>query len=89
MRATLHQECAHRRTLRTWMRGVAGKAYPVPHLSHLREAAFLSQYELAQRAQVARSTIARLERGEDARRGTIRRLADALGVTPRQLTGEP
>ena len=46
----------------------------------------LTQEELAQRSGVARNTISRLETGEQpARPRTARKLADALGVTPKDL----
>ena len=69
-------------------RGMAGKALRLPRLPALREERFLSQMELAKRAGLARSTLARIEGGEAARLGTIRRLAEALGVTPAELVRE-
>jgi predicted transcriptional regulator len=60
----------------------------VPHLKRLREGRFLTQEELAERSGVSRPTIARLESsGDDARLKTIRKLAEALGVEPTELTG--
>ncbi len=55
-------------------------------LRRLRRQAALSQQELAARAGVTQETISRLERGHTAARGrTLRKLADVLGVEPREL----
>jgi transcriptional regulator with XRE-family HTH domain len=55
-------------------------------LRRLRREAALSQQELADRAGTTQETISRLERGHNAARGsTIRKLANALGVEPREL----
>lgn len=59
---------------------------PVPRLKELREKAFLTQADLASKSGVAEVTINRLEQGHhSARFSTIRRLAEALGVTPEDL----
>jgi transcriptional regulator with XRE-family HTH domain len=60
----------------------------VPALRAAREANTLSQAELAERSNVDKSTIVRLEAGGDAQPRTIRKLAEALAVTPDQLKGE-
>lgn len=79
----------HTRTLPEWgCSQVPGRALRLPRLAQLREAKYLSQYELADRAKVARSTIARIEGGDPARYATIRALAAALEVTPDELTRE-
>ena len=56
-------------------------------LKDLREKkAFLSQAELAAKADMARRTINRLERGLERPHGrTVRKLAAALGVEPGQI----
>jgi transcriptional regulator with XRE-family HTH domain len=55
-------------------------------LRRLRREAALSQQELAERAGSTQETISRLERGHhDARGSTLRRLAETLGVEPREL----
>jgi transcriptional regulator with XRE-family HTH domain len=54
-----------------------------------REAAGLSQQALGSRANVATRTIARIEAGEDARLGTVVRLARALAVPVADLFLEP
>ena len=56
-------------------------------LRELREDLALSQGELAERAGVALDTVYRLERPENtgAHPRTIRKLAAALGVEPREL----
>jgi transcriptional regulator with XRE-family HTH domain len=66
-----------------------GATLTVPKLFGLREAReaqFLTQGELAERSGVSRQTINRIEQGEiEPRFKTIRRLATALGVEPREL----
>jgi transcriptional regulator with XRE-family HTH domain len=58
----------------------------VEKLKGLREDAVLSQRELARMAGLAYGTVWRLENGfPEARTGTIRKLANALGVEPREL----
>lgn len=58
-------------------------------LREVRERKVLSQRDLAERAKVDRTTIARLEAGEgDPHPRTIRRLAEALGVEPLELWTE-
>ena len=51
----------------------------LPGLERCRFEASLMQRELAEKAQVARATSVRLERLEEARPPTMRRLAEALG----------
>ena len=60
-----------------------------PSLRHLRTSRALTQAELAERAGVRRSTIARLEGGREARMHTLSRLAKALGVEPAELLRPP
>ena len=55
-------------------------------LKRLRQEQALSLRDLAQRSGVAYDTINRLELGkQDAQPRTIRRLAEALGVEPKEL----
>jgi transcriptional regulator with XRE-family HTH domain len=56
-------------------------------LREIREDQAYSQRELAKRAGVAADTVYRLERSEktQAHPRTIRKLAEALGVEPREL----
>ncbi len=64
-------------------------AVDMARLRLLRRQAALSQQELAERAGTTQETISRLERGRHAARGsTIRKLAEALGVEPRELMKE-
>lgn len=66
-----------------------GLAIMLKRLRELREAQFWSQQDLADKAGVSRVTISRLETGlEAARPSTARKLAEALGVKPRELVGE-
>ena len=51
----------------------------------VREKKLLNQDELAVKAGISRGTILRLEAGFDARLPTVRKLAEALGVEPREL----
>jgi transcriptional regulator with XRE-family HTH domain len=57
-------------------------------LRNLRRDSVLSQRELARMTGVAFDTISRLETGKQrAQPKTVRRLAGALGVEPRDLIG--
>lgn len=61
----------------------------LPYLRAYRHKAFLSQSELAKMAGLASSTISFLENGDSkASRSAIRRLAEALKITPQQLINE-
>lgn len=56
-------------------------------LQQIRETRALSRKDLADKAGVNESTIYRAERGETRLRpSTIRKLAEALGVEPDELT---
>lgn len=56
----------------------------------IRERKALTQQQLADKANVNRVTVARLERGSDQPfPTTVRKLADALGVKPDELMGPP
>ncbi len=67
----------------------APPSYPLPALAAIRFRQAYTQEKLAQVSRVGRATIARIERGERARLGTVRRLADALGVEPSELMQLP
>ncbi len=55
-------------------------------LKTLREDKVLSQRELARMADLAYGTVWRIENGfPEARTSTIRKLAEVLGVEPREL----
>jgi transcriptional regulator with XRE-family HTH domain len=58
----------------------------VTKMKTLREEKVLSQRELARMAGLTQMTVWRIENGyRDARPGTIRKLAVALGVEPKEL----
>lgn len=55
-------------------------------LKQLRESRFLTQRELAAKAQVGISTIVRIEKGQQVPTfKTIKRLASALAIDPSEL----
>ena len=57
-----------------------------PHLRKIRRQHALSQRDLSRMTGIAFDTISRLETGkQQAQPRTIRKLADALGVGPREL----
>jgi transcriptional regulator with XRE-family HTH domain len=60
-----------------------------PRLRRLRRERALSQRDLTRMTGIAFDTISRLETGKQrAQPRTIRKLADALGVEPRELMKE-
>jgi transcriptional regulator with XRE-family HTH domain len=67
-------------------RAPAGQV-PLPRLRELRQARFLSQEALADRAKVSHFTVRRIEQGLPARYQTVRKLAEALEVEPAELAG--
>jgi transcriptional regulator with XRE-family HTH domain len=56
-------------------------------LRQLREERFVSQRDLAKRAEVSPTTILHLETGENRnpRLSTVRKIAEALGIDPNEL----
>ena len=62
------------------------RSIPLPHLRELRRSRGLSQKELGEVASVSSGTVYRLENGlRGAYPGTVRKLAGALKVTPKDL----
>ena len=57
----------------------------LPHLRATRERRLVSQSDLAIAARISVATISRIEQGNDAAMGTIRKIADALDVQPADL----
>ena len=59
------------------------------HLKRIRETRVLSRKDLAEKSDVDESTIYRAERGQTKLRpSTVRKLAQALGVSPDELISE-
>lgn len=59
------------------------------NLKRLRTLRALTQVELAQRAGVTPATVVRVERNQaEPHMSTLRKLAEALGVEPRELVSE-
>lgn len=51
----------------------------------IRQRRVMAIGDLAEKANVGRNTISRIEHGHPARPSTIRKIADALGVEPEEL----
>lgn len=67
----------------------AAVVYVGEKLKRLRTLNALTQAELAQRAGLTTAAVARIERDEaEPRPSTLRKLAEALNVQPRDLIGE-
>jgi DNA-binding XRE family transcriptional regulator len=58
---------------------------PKTKIRELRHQKFMTMAELAQEAGVAFQTVVRVEHGNPAKAGTIRKIAKALGVEPSEL----
>jgi transcriptional regulator with XRE-family HTH domain len=63
------------------------RGVPLPLLREERLRAALTQEELAEAAGVGRTTIARVENGDQASVATARKLARILGLTAAELMG--
>ncbi|MBU1119355.1 helix-turn-helix domain-containing protein [Patescibacteria group bacterium] len=60
---------------------MAAAAGPKPNnLRIFREDLMMSKAELARRAEVSVLTVDRIERGENCRMGTMRKLLEAMGI---------
>lgn len=57
-------------------------------LRQIREEQALSQRALAEKSKVTQATIVHAEKGMNVHPSTLRKLADALCVLPRELIGE-
>ncbi len=58
-------------------------------LKHLRKERLLTQQELSRTSGISQDGISQLETGRrEAQPGTIKKLAEALGVKPRELMKE-
>jgi len=62
------------------------RGVPVPRLRSWREVRLLTQEELATQAKVSLSTVKNAELGRNIEYRSVRKLADALGVQPGDLT---
>lgn len=65
----------------------APPAFPLPGLAQWRIRRALTQEALSEESGVSRQAIQRIEAGNPARLGTIRKLARALAVDPDALRG--
>jgi DNA-binding XRE family transcriptional regulator len=83
--ASIDLSCCQGGVLKEQSGGGRTNGVPVPRLAFLRKQAGLSQQALAERARVSRQTINRLEHGANARYDTIKRLTQALKVSPARL----
>jgi transcriptional regulator with XRE-family HTH domain len=54
-------------------------------LRDIRLAAVITQAQLAEKAGVTEATVVAAEKGRKVRISTVRKLAQALGVTPQEL----
>ena len=71
------------------MSGAPAAMPKLDRLREVRESRFITQDELAERSGVHQVTISRIELGHvEPRFSTIKRLAQALGVEPRELVKE-
>ena len=62
------------------------RGHQLPYLKAWRLKRFIAQAELAQQSGVSKSTITRAERGDEVVGfANIRKLADALDITPEEL----
>jgi transcriptional regulator with XRE-family HTH domain len=68
---------------------IAGSVVKLPGLRRRRLEATLTQEELGRLAGVQRFTVTRLENGGEARPSTVRKLADVLNCSARELMQEP
>ena len=61
----------------------------LPALRYWRQQRALLQTELAERASVGIMSVSRAERGQPLQLATVRKIAEALGVTPADLQRQP
>ena len=61
----------------------------VPSLRYWRSQRALRQIELAERAGLGVMSVHRGESGQPLQLATVRKLAEALGITPAQLQAQP
>ena len=66
----------------------AARTSVLSRLADVRSKAALTQAELGVKAGIGRATVANAEAGKPVRMPTVRKLAEALGVEPRQLMEE-
>jgi DNA-binding XRE family transcriptional regulator len=59
--------------------------YAIPQLAEIRIARFITQGELSRLAKVSRAAISAIEAGGKANPETVRKLAEALGMTREEL----
>lgn len=74
-------------TVRNAMGRPSGR--PIPYLRAWRDAKLITATDLADRADVSRTALSRIEHGSNASYETIRKLATALGIAPEELLSKP
>ena len=75
-------------TIRTHRMAPRPTLVATPSLRYWRTQLAVPQRELAELARVSINTVQRLEAGGTARLSTVRRLAEALEITPAQLMAQ-
>jgi DNA-binding XRE family transcriptional regulator len=59
--------------------------YLLPRLAELRKAQFMTQSDLATKAGLSKTAITALETGKRAKPETVKKLAEALGISREEL----
>lgn len=62
---------------------------PIPYLRAWRDVKLITATELSEQADISRTALSRIEHGGNAAYSTIKKLADALGITTDELLSAP
>ena len=65
--------------------GQRATLYSIPRLAAIRRALFLNQKEFAKKIGISRTAVSGLESGKKATPETVKKLAEALGMTREEL----